>query len=167
MSNADSQQNVDAIRKILFGHEQQQLEQKIEALTTQLSQLSSKQNAQGQDHQALVGTMNQARLALASSIETQVGLVQKGIAEQHQQILVKVSQDSTSKLEGVQKSLQSLHADMDAKLASYATQTNNNVQRLSTALEQANARIKQLEDNERGLKQALAQAFGALSAQLK
>jgi chromosome segregation ATPase len=155
MSNTDPQQNVDAIRKILFGQEQQQLEQKIEALTMQLEQLHAQVKAQAGEHTALTGHLHQAKQDLGASMTSQVSQLQQGIQS--------LSKESHGKSDSIHKALVTMHADMDAKLSTFAQQSNAYSQQLSQALEQSQIRIKQLEDNEQALKQALAQPYAALS----
>jgi chromosome segregation ATPase len=155
MSNNDPQQNVDAIRKILFGQEQQQLEQKIAALTMQLEQLHSQIKAQASEHTALTGHLHQTKQDLGASMTSQVSQLQQGIQS--------LSKESHGKSDSIHKALVTMHADMDAKLSTFAQQSNAYSQQLSQALEQSQIRIKQLEDNEQALKQALAQPYAALS----
>jgi chromosome segregation ATPase len=148
MSTTDPQQNVDAIRKILFGQEQQQIEQKISQLNEQLTELQSKLQTQGQDHLSLTSAMNQARQDLESSA-------------------AQLDEQQTSRLDTMEQALQSLHVDMNSKLASYATQTNEQIKQLSAALDQAQGRIKQLEGKELAMRNTMSQSFSQLASFFK
>jgi predicted nucleic acid-binding Zn-ribbon protein len=121
----------------------------------QLEQLHSQIKAQASEHTALTGHLHQTKQDLGASMTSQVSQLQQGIQS--------LSKESHGKSDSIHKALVTMHADMDAKLSTFAQQSNAYSQQLSQALEQSQIRIKQLEDNEQALKQALAQPYAALS----
>ncbi len=167
MSTPDPQQNVDAIRKILFGQEQQQLEQKIEALKHQLEQLDSRHGEQVQQHLGFFATVNETHQNLQNTFDDKLTQMGQLLTDHHTVSLQKLAQDTGSQAEGFTQTLQTLHADMDSKLSQYAAQTNAYHEQLNASLEQAYARIKQLEDNEAAMKRALAEPFSAIAQYFK
>lgn len=159
MSTTESQQNVDAIRKILFGQEQQQLEQKIDELRQLLGQLQIVQHTQRKEQETLTATLGQTAQELHVRIETQISNLNASLTGIHKAGIASVQQNSNAQAEQFQKALHVLHADTTSKLTDFGKQTGSQTHELKTSLEQATARIAKLEASEQAFKKVLAKSL--------